>query len=126
MYEYPDYLAHYGIPGMKWGVRKYVDRKGKLTSEGRRHVSNYKKKKSLIKKVYSESNKLIRSSTKLKRDFGVGSDDPDYVEMVAKSYGLDVSNLAMANKEYDLFARQNGDSIKIGEKIVKKYGSKVL
>lgn len=126
MYEYPDYLAHYGIPGMKWGVRKYVDRKGKLTSEGRRHVSNYKKKKSLIKKVYSESNKLIRSSTKLKRDFGVGSDDPDYVEMVAKSYGLDVSNLAMANKEYDLFARQNRDSIKIGEKIVKKYGSKVL
>lgn len=126
MYEYSDYLAHYGIPGMKWGVRKYVDRKGKLTSEGRRHVSNYKKKKSLSKKVYSESNKLIRSSTKLKRDFGVGSDDPDYVEMVAKSYGLDVSNLAMANKEYDLFARQNRDSIKIGEKIVKKYGSKVI
>nr|DAD73825.1 MAG TPA: hypothetical protein [Siphoviridae sp. ctMsr1] len=22
MYQYPDYLMHYGIPGMKWGVRK--------------------------------------------------------------------------------------------------------
>lgn len=22
MYQYPDYLIHYGIPGMKWGVRK--------------------------------------------------------------------------------------------------------
>lgn len=22
MYRYPDYLMHYGIPGMKWGVRK--------------------------------------------------------------------------------------------------------
>ena len=22
MYQYPDYLRHYGIPGMKWGVRK--------------------------------------------------------------------------------------------------------
>lgn len=21
MYQYPDYLMHYGIPGMKWGVR---------------------------------------------------------------------------------------------------------
>ena len=37
-----------------------------------------------------------------------------------------VSNLVMANKEYDLFVRQNRDSIKIGEKIVNKYGSKVL
>lgn len=126
MYQYPDYLMHYSVPGMKRGVRKYVDRKGKLTSEGRRHVSNYKKKKSLSRKVDSESNKLIRSSRKLKRDFGDGSDDPDYVEMVAKSYGLDVSNLAMANKEYDSFAKQNRDSIRIGRKIIKKYGSKVL
>lgn len=22
MYQYPNYLMHYGIPGMKWGVRK--------------------------------------------------------------------------------------------------------
>lgn len=126
MYQYPDYLMHYDVPGMKWGVRKYVDRNGKLTSEGRRHVSNYKKNQSLSRKVDSESNKLIRSSRKLKRDFGDGSDDPDYVEMVAKSYGLDVSNLAMANKEYDSFAKQNRDSIRIGRKIIKKYGSKVL
>lgn len=51
MYQYPDYLMHYGVPGMKWGVRKYVDRKGKLTSEGQRHVSNYKKKNLLAKKL---------------------------------------------------------------------------
>ncbi len=51
--------------------------------------------------------------------FVMGSD-------LAKSYGLDVSNLAMANKEYHSFAKQNRDSIRIGRKIVKKYGSKVL
>lgn len=22
IYKYPDYLMHYGVPGMKWGVRK--------------------------------------------------------------------------------------------------------
>ena len=29
MYQYPDYLMHYGIPGMKWGVRKQRVTSGK-------------------------------------------------------------------------------------------------
>lgn len=34
----PNYLAHYGVIGMRWGVRRYQNRDGSLTSEGRRHV----------------------------------------------------------------------------------------
>lgn len=30
MYEYPDYLMHYGVPGMKWGVRKQRVASGKM------------------------------------------------------------------------------------------------
>lgn len=120
-----DELYHFGVKGMKWGVRKYVDRNGKLTSEGRRHVSNYRTRNHLAKKADFESNKLIRSSKKLKRDFGSGSDDPEFVETIAKSYGLDTSNLSMANKEYRSFVLQNQKSIRIGYKIVRKYGSKI-
>lgn len=29
MYQYPDYLIHYGAPGMKWGVRKQRVTRGK-------------------------------------------------------------------------------------------------
>lgn len=29
MYKYPDYLMHYGVPGMKWGVRKQRVTSGK-------------------------------------------------------------------------------------------------
>lgn len=29
-----NYLAHYGVPGMKWGVRRYVDKYGQYTQEG--------------------------------------------------------------------------------------------
>ncbi len=37
MYE-PNYLAHYGILGMRWGVRRYQNKDGSLTAEGRRRA----------------------------------------------------------------------------------------
>lgn len=29
------YLAHHGIKGQKWGVRRYQNKDGSLTAEGR-------------------------------------------------------------------------------------------
>lgn len=35
MYQYPDYLMHYGVPGMKWGVR----RRQRIISRSRKQMS---------------------------------------------------------------------------------------
>ena len=38
--KFNDELTHYGVKGMKWGVRKYTNPDGTLTSEGIRHYRN--------------------------------------------------------------------------------------
>lgn len=35
--EYPTYLIHYGVPGQKWGVRRWQNEDGSLTPEGYEH-----------------------------------------------------------------------------------------
>lgn len=55
-YNY-NYLEHYGIKGMKWGVRRYQNKDGTLTAEGRKRLNSYVNpdgtytKKKVFKKV---------------------------------------------------------------------------
>lgn len=53
-----DSLAHYGIKGMKWGVRRYQNKDGSYTSAGkkrrRQYSSDYEETRSLRKKSYKE------------------------------------------------------------------------
>lgn len=52
-----DELMHYGVQGMKWGIRKYVNYDGSLTAEGRRKYGSYQNfaKSSEGRKMLSEA-----------------------------------------------------------------------
>lgn len=38
MYQYPDYLMHYGIKGMRWGVRRAKKKAERLDRKDERYV----------------------------------------------------------------------------------------
>ena len=52
---YPNELYHYGIKGMKWGVRRYQNKDGSYTSEGKKRreqdPETIQKRKAVAKKV---------------------------------------------------------------------------
>ena len=67
--DYPTYLIHYGIPGQKWGVRKYQNEDGTWTEEGkeRRRVDTSKLDR------FGEPGKIIDT---LRTDSGTVKYDP--------------------------------------------------
>ena len=58
-----DYLAHHGILGQKWGVRRYQNPDGSLTAEGRKRRGLSEKKLSSVK---SDVNKALKTFRKAK------------------------------------------------------------
>lgn len=58
MYEH---LAHYGILGMKWGVRRYQNQDGSLTPQGRKRLE--KKDVEWVKKKGTKIADKVKSET---------------------------------------------------------------
>lgn len=60
------YLAHHGIKGQKWGVRRYQNADGSLTTEGRKRKGLGEPRKSLFSKKKKEEKTEAEKKEELK------------------------------------------------------------
>lgn len=107
-----EYLAHYGVPGMKWGVRKYLTRSGKETSKS---LSRYGSKAT----KYSSARKIQRDFNNLDKSFA--NVNAERVDQKAR-----LSNLVGKTIKKGLKYQSKGFSDdQIKSKLEKKYKNKI-
>lgn len=99
-----DYIAHHGVKGMKWGVRRYRNYDGSVTSAGKAHVNainNKSAKQSSDNKPKGMSDKTKKRLTTAAKIAGAAA-AVGVAGHVAKVAGEEYGELADTRKANDL------------------------
>lgn len=99
MVVYSDELCHYGIPGMKWGIRRYQNSDGTLTDAGRKRVSKLNDSNSRLVSRRDKLSKRLESQTR-KYANSISKANQKAARLRAKEYGLFTSKAKADKLEY--------------------------
>ena len=103
-------IAHYGILGMKWGIRRYQNKDGSLTPAGKRRLEKLDKEREAL--TGNQSSKHSSSSSSTKNGSGMSDEELPNV----------VTRLQLEQRYKELKPRH----VSAGKRFVKKIINDVL
>lgn len=116
MFVYSDELCHYGVLGMKWGIRRYQNPDGTLTSKGRVRYA----KKELKKEGRVERRHMRAEEKQLRKFYGPNSESANL------AYDSAVSAYTKAAARPALFERKKkAAKLEAASKAVSAAGEKL-
>ena len=135
-------LSHHGILGQKWGVRRYQNKDGSLTSAGKSRYQNedgsltdseQKKLSKSIIKDYKKTNQATtdrisykdRQVSNLRKN--VSSNDYNELRSLGKKFkSLNTSFYDLSDEAADAFDAYDKKVREVTNKLIGKYGNKTI
>lgn len=112
-----DYLAHHGIKGQKWRIRRYQNKDGSLTAEGRRRYG-YATKRKEGTNVFAKA-KVAKAAKEEKKK---SSSQKPYQKMTDEELRNAVSRLQLEKKYKELTPKEAS----LGERFMKSMMNDVV
>lgn len=118
----PDELYHHGVRGQKWGIRRYQNSDGSLTSAGKKRLSKIEGKEAKLAEqkaavIGSKSGASSKSGTAKKKS--VKDMTNEELETANRRMALEINYKTQ-------YSKLNPQKVSIGKQFVNKFAEKTL